>query len=44
MGVVICSSTGEVTESAAAKITRVCRDAGPDVVLGVAISPSPPAL
>ena len=44
MEVIICASPDEVAEVAAAKVTRVCRDTGPEVVLGVATGSSPLAL
>jgi glucosamine-6-phosphate deaminase len=44
MEVVICPSADEVARLAAAKVSRVCRDVGPHVVIGVATGSSPLAL
>lgn len=44
MEVIICRSGDEVAEVAAAKVARVCRDVGAEVVLGVATGSSPLAL
>ncbi len=44
MEVVICPSPDEVARLAAAKVSRVCRDVGPEVVIGVATGSSPLAL
>ncbi len=44
MEVVICPSAEVVGELAAAKVGRVCRDVGPEVVLGVATGSSPLSL
>lgn len=43
MEIIICTTPSEVGELAAAKIARVARDAGPEVVLGVATGSSPMA-
>ena len=43
MEVVICPDAAQVGDLAAAKIARIARDAGPDVVLGVATGSSPMA-
>ncbi len=44
MEVVICPSPDEVARLAAAKVSRVARDVGPEVVIGVATGSSPLAL
>ncbi len=44
MEVVICESEAQVAEVSGSKVARVCRDVGPEVVLGVATGSSPVAL
>lgn len=44
MEVIVCRTADEVAEVAAAKVARVCRDVGPEVVIGVATGSSPVAL